>query len=365
MKKTPLHQVHVDHGAKMVDFGGWHLPVLYSSITKEHQAVRTQAGLFDVSHMGEATVVGADAEAFLNRVLTNNVARLVDGQALYTVMCKPDGNIVDDLIVYRRSADSYFLVLNASNVEKDFAWLQAQQQSEKVELKNCSEEYCQIALQGPASEKIMDRICSDNVSELGYFRFLEVDLLGKSTILARTGYTGEDGFELYVPSEHGPKVWAALFEAGSEDGLVPCGLGARDTLRLEASLALYGNDIDDTTNPLQAGLGWVVKWKKGDFIGRESLEKVKTQGPAQKLMGIRLHERIIPRQGYEVVAVDSEQGIGTITSGTLSPTLDYPIAMAYIDSHCPIGTKVRVRVRNKLYPGEIVPIPFYRRKKEQ
>ena len=365
MKKTPLYQVHVDAGGKLVDFGGWNLPVQYSGIQSEHKAVRTQAGLFDVSHMGEVTVEGPEAEAYLNHVVTNDVARLVDGQALYTVMCRPDGGIVDDLIIYKRNREKFFICVNASNTDKDFAWFQENRGTFKVDLKNLSDQYCQIAVQGPNAPAILQKLVKPELAKLGYFHFVETDVLGKNALIARTGYTGEDGFEIYLPAAHGPAVWKALMETGKPLGLIPCGLGARDTLRLEAALALYGNDIGDDTNPLEAGLGWVVKLQKSEFNGKAVLEKVKQAGTQRKLSGIRMLERVIPRHDYEVFTADGAKKIGKVTSGTLSPTLDFPIAMAYIDSQHTGDAKVSVKIRDKFYPGEITKLPFYRRKKDE
>lgn len=364
MKKTPLYQVHVDAGGKLVDFGGWNLPVQYSGIQAEHQAVRTRAGIFDVSHMGEVTVEGPDAEAYINQVITNDVTRLVDGQALYTVMCREDGGIVDDLIVYKRDRERFFICVNAANTAKDFAWFQENRGQFRVELKNLSDQYCQIALQGPLASEILAKLCQQDFSKLGYFHFLEMPVLGKPALVARTGYTGEDGFELYLPADHGTRVWNALMEVGKPLGLLPCGLGARDTLRLEASLALYGNDITDETNPLEAGLGWVVKLQKPAFNGKAKLESVKAAGVKRKLSGIRMLERVIPRHDYEVFTADGTKRIGKVTSGTLSPTLDFPIAMAYIDSQHTSDARISVKIRDKFYPGEITKMPFYRRKKE-
>lgn len=341
------------------------MPVQYSGIQAEHLAVRTKAGIFDVSHMGEVTVEGADAEKFLNRVITNDVTRLVNGQALYTAMCQPDGGIVDDLIVYKRDATHFFICVNASNTEKDFAWFQKNQDGLNVSLKNLSDQYCQIAIQGPLATGILQKLCKTPLQNLAGFHFIETDLLGKTALIARTGYTGEDGFEIYLPADHGPTIWKALLEAGKPSGLIPCGLGARDTLRLEACLALYGNDIDDTTNPIEAGLGWVVKMNKPEFNGKSVLEKEKLDGPKRKLTGIRMLERVIPRHNYEVFTQDGLKKLGVITSGTLSPTLDFPIAMAYIDANHTTDEKVAIKIREKFYPGAIVKMPFYRRKKEQ
>lgn len=364
MKHTPLHAQHKRLGAKMIDFGGWDLPVQYTGIQQEHKAVRERAGLFDVSHMGEVRVRGPEAISYLNHVVTNDVAKLVDGQALYTVMCYENGGIVDDLIVYRIHEEEFFICINAGNAEKDFAWFEERKGSYQVMLKNESSEWAQIALQGPKAAAILEVLAGTVAQELTPFRFIQAKMLGTSAIIARTGYTGEDGFELYIPAADAEKVWCSLLEVGKPLGLEPCGLGARDTLRLEAGLALYGNDIDANTNPLEAGLGWVVKFSKGDFFGRAALEKIKLAGPVRKLTALRMQERLIPRHHYDVVDAHSERTIGTVTSGTLSPTLDIPIAMAYIESSYP-GPTARVRVRDRLPVAEVGKLPFYRRQKKE
>ena len=365
MKQTPLHQAHIDANAKMVDFGGWHMPVQYVGIAQEHKAVREQVGLFDVSHMGEFWVEGEDAEKYLNYLLTNNVTRITDGQAMYTVMCQEDGGIIDDLIVYRLNPQRFLMVVNAANIEKDFAWAQKHAESFAVDLRNASDEFCQIALQGPQAEAVLRKIVPESAAAIKPFRFVESDLLGTTAIIARTGYTGEDGYEIYAPAQKGMEIWQALLEAGKAAGIQPCGLGARDTLRLEAALALYGNDISTETNPIEANLGWVVKLKKGDFVGREALQAIKDAGPARRLHGLKPLDRVIPRQHYDVFSESGEQKIGTVTSGTLSPTLGCPIAMAYIQSGAQTGDTVSIAVRGKQYRAEVVELPFYRCKKEQ
>ncbi len=362
MKKTPLYDAHVNHKGKLVDFGGWNLPVQYSSIKEEHEAVRNQAGIFDVSHMGEFEVEGPEAEAYLNTLVTNNVAALVDGKALYTAMCKNDGGIVDDLIIYRLKENSYLVVVNAANIEKDFAWASSVANDFDVSLKNASDEYGQIAIQGPNAQSILQKICSDSLEDIGVFFAKRITVAGASCLVGRTGYTGEDGFEIYCAANDAMKVWDEAIKAGEPLGLKPCGLGARDTLRLEAALMLYGNDIDESTNPLEAGLGWVVKWKKGEFSGRSTLFNAKESGVTRKLKGLKIDGRMIPRTGYDVL--DSENKVcGKITSGTLSPTLGHPIALAYLPANMQNGEKVLVQIRNKTIEAEIVPTPFYRRKK--
>jgi aminomethyltransferase len=364
MKKTPLNQVHIDSGARMVDFGGWHMPVQYSGLSQEHAAVRSKAGLFDVSHMGEVTVEGEGAEAFLNYLVTNNVSRLVDGQAQYTVMCYESGGIVDDLLVYRRGPNRYLLCINAGNIDKDWEWIR--KQAEKfptVKARNVSEEYSQIAIQGPLAPQILGKITKVKLEEIKYYHFVEAELLGQPVILSRTGYTGEDGFEIYAPAAHGPAIWKALREAGDPLGLIPAGLGARDTLRTEMKFPLYGHEIDQNTNPLEAGLGWVVKLDKaGDFVGKAALQKVKAEGVKRNLVGLKVLERGIPRQGYEIYDAEGKESVGTVTSGTLAPSLSVPIAIGYVKNGLhTVGTKLSVKVREKFYPAEVVATPFYKR----
>lgn len=348
----------------MVDFGGWHMPVQYSGLTQEHQAVRTKAGIFDVSHMGEVVVEGPQAEAFLNHLVTNNVSRLVDGQALYSVMCYEDGGVVDDLLVYKRADRKYLLCINASNIEKDFAWMRKiAEKFPELKLENVSDEYCQIAIQGPLAEQILAKLAKTDLSSIKYYHFRETELLGKPAILSRTGYTGEDGFEIYAPASQAVALWTNLLEIGKPMGMIPCGLGARDTLRTEMKFPLYGHEIDAKTNPLEAGLGWVVKLEKtSDFVGKEAIQKVKAEGLKRSLVGIKVLDRGIPRQGYAVFDEAGQENLGVVTSGTLSPSLGYPIAIAYVKfGFHKQGTKVSIQIRDKFYPAEVVPTPFYKR----
>lgn len=364
MKKTPLNQTHIDLGARMVDFGGWHMPVQYSGLSQEHQAVRTKAGLFDVSHMGEVSVEGEEAENFLNFLVTNNVSKLTDGQAQYTVMCYEDGGIVDDLLVYRRGPTRYLLCINAGNSDKDWKWIE--QHAEKfpgVAVKNRSEEYSQIAIQGPLAAQILQKITSYDLSKVKYYHFAETEISGHPVILSRTGYTGEDGFEIYAPAAFGAQLWKQLMDAGTPMGMLPAGLGARDTLRTEMKMPLYGHEIDQTTNPIDAGLGWVVKLDKPeDFLGKSSLLKAKSEGPKRALVGLRVLDRGIARQGYEIFDSESKVKVGTVTSGTPSPTLGTNIAIGYVpyELRAP-GTKLSVKIRDRHFPAEVVPTPFYKR----
>lgn len=364
MKKTPLNQVHIELGARMVDFGGWHMPVQYSGLSQEHLAVRTKAGLFDVSHMGEVLVEGEDAENFLNHLVTNNVSRIVDRQAQYTVMCYDNGGVVDDLLVYRRATNKYLLCINASNTEKDVAWIQEQAKAfPKCSVKNVSDEYCQIAIQGPASEKILAKLCDYDLSSIKYYHFAETKVCGVQAIVSRTGYTGEDGFEIYAPAANAVTLWKNLMEAGQSEGLIPCGLGARDTLRTEMKFPLYGHEITAETNPLEAGLGWVVKLDKpAAFHGKAALQKVKAEGLKRQLVGLKALDKAIPRQGYTVFNATGTERLGVVTSGTLSPSLNVPIAIAYIQTgHHTVGSKVSIQIRDKFYPAEVVSTPFYKK----
>lgn len=359
MKKTSLYEKHLECKGRMTEFGGWELPVQYSGILEEHRSVRDAAGIFDVSHMGEITVTGRGARAFLQKVLTNDLSRAKAGRCVYSPMCYPDGGTVDDLLVYVRSEESFLLVVNAANTDKDFNWLQ-KNRTEGAELENVSAGYAQLAVQGPASQNILQRLTNTPLDEIGYYRFQEnVAFGGSAVILSRTGYTGSDGFELYFPSGEACGLWDKILEAGKKDGLIPAGLGARDTLRLEAALPLYGHELSDTISPLEAGLGRFVRLNKEDFIGREALLTQNEKGIPRALCGFRITGRGIARAGYEVHA--QGKTIGAITSGGFSPTLDCSIALALTDRAIELktGDTVTVAVRGKEIEAEIVPTPFY------
>ncbi|HEY8278233.1 MAG TPA: glycine cleavage system aminomethyltransferase GcvT, partial [Bdellovibrionota bacterium] len=347
MKKTPLNQTHIDSGARMVDFGGWHMPVQYSGLSQEHQAVRTKAGLFDVSHMGEVTVEGEGAEEFLNHLVTNNVSKLTQGQAQYTVMCYEDGGVVDDLLVYKRGPGKYLLCINAGNIDKDWEWIRKlAEKFPSAKAKNVSDEFSQIALQGPLSTEILKKLTKADLDSIKYYHFLETELVGQPVILSRTGYTGEDGFEIYAPAAHGPTLWKKIMETGAPLGLIPAGLGARDTLRTEMKFPLYGHEIDKATNPLEAGLGWVVKLDKpADFTGKAALQKIKAAGTTRSLVGIKVLDKGIARQGYEIYDNDQRSVVGQVTSGTPSPSLGYPIAIGYVKKELAApGTRLSIKV---------------------
>jgi aminomethyltransferase len=345
----------------MVPFGGWDMPVEYSGLIAEHNAVRTAAGLFDVSHMGQFEVEGEGALDFLQRVTANNVAKLVDGQAQYSALPMPSGCPVDDIIVYRRGARRYLVVVNAANVEKDWAWLQSQSPS-GCALRNRSDEFALIALQGPRAEAILQGLTPIDLKQVAFYRFAEGRAAGADAIVARTGYTGEDGFEIFVAPEAAPSLWRAIVEAGRPLGLLPAGLGARDTLRLEARMMLYGNDMDETTTLIEAGLGWIVSLDeaKGDFNGRAVLAEQKAQGAPRKLVGFEMTERGIPRHGYPVV-LDGEV-VSTVTSGTFAPFLQKSIGRAYLPAaRAAVGTDLAIDIRGRRIAARVVPTPFYKR----
>lgn len=361
MKTTPLYEKHLELNGKIIDFGGWALPVEYSGILSEHEAVRTKAGLFDVSHMGEITVKGKDAEKYLQMIVTNDVSVLANNQIAYTTMCYPDGGVVDDLLVYKNSNEDYLLVVNASNTDKDFEWLEGHV-SGNVEVKNVSSAYAQLAIQGPQAQTILQKLVKDDLNELEFYHFKNnMGVGGISVMVSRTGYTGEDGFELYFASSDGPKMWDMLLEAGKDEGIVPAGLGARDTLRFEAVLPLYGQEIDKDITPLEAGLGFCVKFTKNDFIGKDALANQKADGLKRKTAGFEMVERGIPRSHYDVYA-DGKK-IGYVTTGSFSPTLKKNIGLALIDAeYAKEGTEIEISIRNKSIKAKVIKKPFYTKK---
>ncbi|SEN94057.1 glycine cleavage system aminomethyltransferase GcvT [Paenibacillus sp. OV219] len=363
LKRTPLYPLYADFpGARCIDFGGWELPVQFSGIQKEHDAVRQQAGLFDVSHMGEFFVTGRFAEAFLQRITTNDVSKLVDGQAQYTLMCYPDGGVVDDLLVYRITADYFMVVVNAANIDSDFDWMREHLIGD-VTLENKSSELAMLALQGPSAAAIMALATEQfDCDKLAPFRFeAAVSVGGVQSLVSRTGYTGEDGFEIYVSANQAQHVWRSLFAAGTAFGLQPAGLGARDTLRFEARLPLYGQELSARISPLEAGLSPFVKLDKGSFIGRDALVHQRTDGVPRKLVGIEMIDRGIPRSHYPVYTADGTP-VGEVTSGTQSPTLKRNLGLVLIESgYSGTGTGVWVEIRGKLLKAEVVKTPFYKR----
>ena len=350
----------------MVDFGGWDMPVQYPAGTiEEHLRTRTHAGLFDVSHMGEIDVRGADAIAFVNRLTSNDVSKLVDGQAQYSALTTPQGTVIDDLLVYRLAADHLLLVVNASTTEKDWEWIKSNHAGESVELNNVSSDYCQLALQGPDAQTILQKLTDLPLSEIKYYHFTHGSVDGIAGIVSRTGYTGEDGFEVYAPSDRAEQLWNKILDAGetgTPTGVLPCGLAARNTLRLEAGMSLYGHEIDETTTLLEANLGWICKLDKGDFIGREPLARQKAEGIKRKLVGFEITERGIARDEQDVV-VDGEC-VGKVTSGSPAPFLKKNIGFAYVPvEYANVGQEIQIDVRGRLVCAQIVKTPFYKRNK--
>jgi aminomethyltransferase len=361
LKQTPLFSVYANHGGKTIDFGGWELPVQFTSILEEHDAVRNRAGLFDVSHMGEVDVKGPDALAYVQKITTNDASKLVNNQAQYSIMCYPDGGTVDDLLVYKLADDHYLLVINASNIDKDYDWMK-QNLEGNITIENVSDQVCQLALQGPLAEKTLQKLTETDLAQIGFFRFLpEVTVAGFSALVSRTGYTGEDGFEIYCKPEDAKELWNQILAAGKEFGVVPCGLGARDTLRFEAKLPLYGQELSKSISPLEAGVGFAVKVdKETPFIGQEALRAQKTDGLPRKLVGVEMIDRGIPRSHYPVFA-GGEQ-VGEVTTGTQSPTLKKNVGLALIKKDfAVIDSEVEVEIRGKRLKAKIVKTPFYKR----
>lgn len=360
-KRTVFHDVHVRLGAKIVEFGGYDMPVQYSSIIEEHKRVREAVGVFDVSHMGEVEISGKDALAFIQSVTTNDASRLVEGRVQYSAMCYDDGGIVDDLLVYHMG-DHYMLVINASNTAKDIAWLTSHIKG-NVTLKDRSDETALLAVQGPRSLETLRKLSTVDLGGVPYYHFVRGSIAGVEMIISRTGYTGEIGFELYFPADPAlaVDVWDAVMKAGEEYGIGPAGLGARDTLRLEMGFCLYGHDIDQTTNPIEAGLGWITKTDKGPFAGREPIVRMKHEGPHRRLVGFTLEEKAFPRRGYSLKAGGNV--VGQVTSGTHSPTLDRGIGMGYVRTECARpGTELAVAIRNRDIPATVVSLPFLAKK---
>jgi len=359
LKRTPLYALHRELSARMVDFGGWEMPVQYAGILEEHKAVRERVGLFDVSHMGEFRVAGAGALAGLQALTPNDVAKLADGRIHYSAFLTEKGTFVDDLLVYRKAADEYLLVVNAGNTDKDFSWAQERLKGE-VQVENHSDRYALIAVQGPKSPALLGRVADPDPSSLPYYGFLEANVAGFRALVSRTGYTGEDGFEVYCRPEDAEAIFRRLLEEGQADGVMPCGLGARDTLRLEAKMALYGNDIDETVTAWEADLGWIVKMGKGDFLGRDALAAQKAAGVPRKLVGFEMVDRGIGRHGYPATTA---AGAGVVTSGTHSPTLGKPIGLALLPTAASaVGTEFEVDIRGRGAAARVVATPFYKRK---
>ncbi len=361
LKRTPLFSEHQALGAKLVEFGGWEMPVQYKGIIDEHKAVRSAVGLFDVCHMGEFLATGPDAQLFLDHMVPNSVEKLAIGQAMYTQLCNEHGGVVDDLLIYHIASEEYFIVVNAGTTDKDWAWFQAHAQNySNLTLKNISEETALIAVQGPKAIELLQTLTSVPLSEIKYYHFIDGAVSNIACRISRTGYTGEDGFELYHSAANAPELWRALLTAGKDFGAMPAGLGARDTLRLEAGMCLYEHELNDEITPLEADLGWSVRLKKSaDFIGKSALLQQKEAGLQRKRVGVVLKEKAIARAGSELYVADTK--IGELTSGTLSITLGYPIGMGYADvAYTTPGTAITVDVRGKRIPAEIIALPFYK-----
>lgn len=363
IKRTPLNVVHHALGARVTEFGGFEMPLSYGGIIEEHLAVRSAAGVFDLSHMGEFEMRGPGALALLEHALSNSATRLADGQAQYTLMCAEDGGVIDDLIVYRLAAERFMLCVNASNIAIDREWLLGQTRGQ-TELRDISDETALIAVQGPRSLEILGPLASFPIESVARFRVADGEVAGVRSLVARTGYTGEDGFELFVAAADAKRLFEAILEAGAEAGLKPCGLGARDTLRMEAGLPLYGHELDRATTPLEAGLASFVRFGRG-FIGESAIAARRDGGKSKRLAGIRTDDgRSIARQGYTILREGAR--IGVITSGTFAPSFDRPLAMAYLDSAGPsVGDRVEIQIRNRTAPATVMALPFYRRERRQ
>jgi aminomethyltransferase len=361
MKSTVFYDLHVANGGKMVSFAGYEMPVQFEGVIAEHETVRRGVGVFDVSHMGEFWIKGPKAFELVQRITSNDVAKLDDGKIQYTCFPNDKGGIVDDLLVYRFDAETYLLVVNAANIDKDWAWVEKNNINGAV-IYNASDEISQLAVQGPKAQAALQKLTAVDLNEIPYYTFKKVDLAGvKQLILSNTGYTGAGGFEIYMSNADGPAIWKAVFEAGAEFDIKPIGLAARDTLRLEMGFCLYGNDINDTTSPIEAGLGWITKFAEGNnFTNRPALEKQKNEGVSKMLRGFQLIDKGIPRQHYEICDA-SGRVIGEVTSGTMSPSLKIPIGMGYVETaHAAIGSEIYIKVRDKLLKALIVKIPFYK-----
>ena len=360
MKDTALSAIHAALGAKMVPFAGYNMPVSYQGINLEHQTVREKVGVFDVSHMGEFFITGPNALSLIQRVCSNDASKLEDGEAQYSCFPNEDGGVVDDLIVYRIAVEKWLLVVNASNIDKDWAWINAHNTME-ASLENSSDHYSLLAIQGPKAIQAMQSLTQENLSAIKFYTFKINTFAGvENVIISATGYTGSGGFEIYCKNTQVAKIWTKVFEAGADWGIQPIGLAARDTLRLEMGYCLYGNDIDDTTSPLEAGLGWITKFNK-DFINSESLKKQKELGVSNTLVGFELSQRGIPRQGYAIVDAQGNS-IGRVTSGTMSPSMGKGIGLGYVPMALKeVGSQIHIQIRNKIVPAMVVKLPFYKK----
>ncbi len=359
MKKTPLYESHLQAKGKIVDFCGWALPIEYAGISAEHQAVRNRAGMFDVSHMGEYFVEGKDAEAFVQHLITNDITKIGDGRIQYSPMCYPNGGTVDDLLIYRFSPEKFLIVVNASNCEKDGEWFEKNRFGE-IAIRNASDATAQLAIQGPKAQAVLQKLAAEDLAEIKFFRFRDdFELAGTKVLISRSGYTGEDGFEIYFDPTAAPKLWAAILEAGKDDGLEPAALGARDLLRFEACLPLYGQEIAETISPLTAGLDRFVNFDCGDFIGRDALLREKTDGSPRQLIAFEMKDRAVPRSHYPILAADGRK-LGEVTHGTFSPGLQKSIGLGYVEPGAlAVGDPLAIEIRGKTWPGSVVVKPFY------
>jgi aminomethyltransferase len=364
MKKTRLHSAHKKEGAKFVEFFGWEMPIEYAGIIQEHLAVRRKAGLFDVSHMGEIVISGNQALDFVQYLTPNNAARLDASKAQYSALTTPQGTFVDDLLVYYMDENTYLLVVNAANTDKDFRWIVDHQKGFDVDVMNQSDDYTQMALQGPKSPEILKPLTQIELEKMSSFGVERGSVAGVDALVSRTGYTGEDGFEIYTLAQNPEKIWDAILEEGNKYGIQPVGLGARDTLRLEARLMLYGNDIDESTTVLEAGMRWLIKFKKGDFLGRESLLKQKEEGVGRKIVGFELLEKGIARPHYPVFI--GNEKMSEVRSGSFSPFFQKSIGLAYLPmEYTEIGTEFTIEIRGKKIKAKVVPTPFYKREEKR
>jgi aminomethyltransferase len=361
LRKTPLNARHRAANARMVPYAGWEMPVEYSGITAEHMAVRTRAGVFDVSHMGEIEIAGKNALQAVQRISSNDASALKVGQAQYAALTTPEGTFVDDMLVYRMASIHFLLVVNAANVAKDYAWISGQITGmEDVAVVDSSSRYALIAIQGPAAREVLQPLTAVDLAQIRYYWFSYGEVASARVTVSRTGYTGEDGFEIFVPPNMADRVWQALLDSGRHADVVPCGLGARDTLRLEAAMRLYGNDIDESTTVLEADLGWTIGWKKADFIGRDVLMQQKASGVARKLVGFEMVDRGIARHGYPIVR--GGEPVGIVTSGTQTPFLKKAVGMGYLPANMSTpGTEIEIDIRGRALKAKVVPLPFYKR----
>ncbi|MFQ5944878.1 MAG: glycine cleavage system aminomethyltransferase GcvT [Anaerolineae bacterium] len=363
LRRSPLHATHRSLGAQFFEFAGWEMPLQFTSILEEHRAVRERAGLFDVSHLGQVEMWGPGAGRLLQTLLTNDVSRLEVGQAQYTLLCNEEGGVIDDLILYRRARQRYLLVVNAANAQRDLAWIRSYLPPEDVTLEHAIGRAGLLALQGPRAARILEAVSDPDPDDVPAFGSWEARVGGVAAFVGRTGYTGEDGFELSVQGRDATPAWQTLMEAGAAEGILPAGLGARDTLRLEAALALHGNELDEETTPLEAGLSWTVAWDKGEFVGRDRLLVQRSDGVDKRLVGLRMLDPGIPRHGYRVL--EGDRPVGSVTSGSFSPTLRGPIALAYVPPRlAEVGSEVMVDIRGRPRRAEVVRKPFYKRKVE-